>query len=116
MITRRQHEESVASIKFRVDGEVLAGRCIVIPEVRTRDESCCSVGLGRLPAAYKEANASILPDDIVFRIHLLQNTMMDHVVTVQRLRGGARADCEDDGIVELGLAGADLELLAEIVL
>lgn len=86
MITRRQHEESVASIKFRVDGEVLAGRCIVIPEVRTRDESCCSVGLGRLPAAYKEANASILPDDIVFRIHLLQNTMMDHVVTVQRLR------------------------------
>lgn len=42
--------------------------------------------------------------------------MMNHIVAMQGLWGSAWADCEDDGIVELGMTGADLEILAKIVL
>lgn len=109
-----EHEEGVPALELDLHGQrgVLGEGDAVVPEVGAGDEAGGAVVAGAAGVGDEEAHGGVAAQRVFFCRGL--EVVLDDVVTVEPLAGSTGEEAEGDGVVELGLADAVLDFVANL--
>lgn len=101
VVEAAQHDKRLSLLQLGIDNAfvpiISEVRLIVTPQMRTRDDACCAVGLESVACGDEQPNEHVTSLGVLTR--LLVSMVMVFVITVKflRLAPGLRGHCDRDG-------------------